>query len=84
MESWWWLSFIDEISRANIGVCIIRGKNISSAVVAAHSLGINPGGEVLGVKIPDDALDLQLGTNRFISASELFEKGYVRGQQNAD
>jgi hypothetical protein len=48
---WWWLSFADPTRPAGsqfLGVAIVRGLDVGSAVMEAHSLGINPGGEVMG------------------------------------
>jgi hypothetical protein len=41
----WWLSFAGD---SFLGAAIIPAADFISAVTAAHLLGINPGGEVLG------------------------------------
>jgi hypothetical protein len=53
----WWLSFVDtdapdEEDHEWLGICILEaGDDVASAVQRAWTLGINPGGEVCGVKI---------------------------------
>jgi hypothetical protein len=53
-DSWWWLSFADG-SRPKghqfIGVVIVQGDSLGWAVLRAHQLGINPGGEVQAVPL---------------------------------
>ena len=54
-----WLSFADPSlpdGSQFLGVAIVRGVDVVSAVVSAHALNINPGGEVMCVEIPDDML----------------------------
>jgi hypothetical protein len=51
---WWWLSFSGE--PGFLGVCIVQGNDIGEAVIRAHVLGINPGGEVRGFPIPKSEL----------------------------
>lgn len=50
----WWLSFCDgdrpEGSQF-LGVVISEGSNVADAAMNAHSRGVNPGGEVLGIPI---------------------------------
>ena len=51
----YWLSFVDRVDdvAVNLGVAIVGGTTMNSAVRAAWCLGINPGGEVAGERIPD-------------------------------
>ncbi len=50
----WWLSFADtETEGRFLGACIVGGRDLVDATERAHRLGCNPGGEVLGVEIPD-------------------------------
>ena len=52
---WWWLSFAG--TEGFRGACVVGGvHDIVSAVRVAHALGINPGGEVLAVEIPERGL----------------------------
>jgi hypothetical protein len=41
-----WLSFASEETGKNLGVVIVHANDIISAVIKAHRLGINPGGQV--------------------------------------
>ncbi len=48
----WWLSFCDTDRPKGtqfLGACIVRAPSMVAAVILAHALGINPGGEVVGV-----------------------------------
>jgi len=52
---WWWLSFADGRRPAGqqfLGVAVVRAAGFGLAVMRAHALGINPGGEVSGQQIP--------------------------------
>lgn len=51
---WWWLSFADDTGF--LGVAIVQASLMELAVSQAHSLGINPGGEVFGHPVPEVAL----------------------------
>lgn len=54
-EPWWWLSFCDPKRPEGaqlLGVTIVEGKTFLGAVMRAHALGCNPGGEVEGRQIP--------------------------------
>lgn len=56
-EQWWWLSFADGGLPAGsqfLGVAIVRGHGIGWAASRAHMLGINPGGAVQGLPVPED------------------------------
>lgn len=77
--SLWWLSFADEDKPKGegfLGVCIVRASHIVEAANVAHELGINPGGQCLGMQlggdasIPDWALNVLLNAKQ---ATELLE-----------
>ncbi|HKP06397.1 MAG TPA: hypothetical protein VJU58_04015 [Microbacterium sp.] len=54
-EGWWWLSFADggrPTGQQFLGVAVVRAAGLGFAVMRAHALGINPGGEVQGMEIP--------------------------------
>ena len=58
-DGWWWLSFCDPdlpTGKQFLGAAIVPGGDMISAASAAHVLGCNPGGEVLGLEIPREAL----------------------------
>jgi len=50
---WMYLSFADE--KFN-GAVIIEANGLAHAITHCHSLGINPGGEVMGVDMPDEII----------------------------
>lgn len=59
----YWLSFVDNDrpkGRRFLGCVIVPGDDVVEAVQAAHLLGCNPGGEVLGVPIAQ-SLDVRIG-----------------------
>ena len=54
-EGQWWLSFADaDLPEGSqfLGVAIVKARGIASAAQTAHRLGINPGGEVMGMQVP--------------------------------
>jgi hypothetical protein len=75
----WWLSFA---TGGFVGVAIVRAETADLAIKRATELGINPGGEVLVVALPDDAMAdaeiSQWGVDRLISKAELDAGGYVQ------
>lgn len=75
----WWLSFVDE--GKHLGCTIVEAEGMVKACKAAHRLGVNPGGEVMGIEMPDTVTARAeveaLGMNRLIPAKELKEKGYI-------
>ena len=50
---WWYLSFVGEDRW--LGGCLVEATDIHDAVDIAWKAGCNPGGEVLGFQIDDDA-----------------------------
>lgn len=53
--NWFWLSFADgSLPKGSqfLGACIVgQASNFGGAVLLAHSLGCNPGGQVVGFPI---------------------------------
>ena len=76
----YWLSFVDGTC---LGVAIVEAQSPQLAVIEAHRLGINPGGEVAIIQIEGKAIEeaRELGLNRLISVPELRAHGHlsVRG-----
>ena len=55
-----WLSFSDSSRPSGeqfVGVVIVRSVNFLGAIVRAHALGLNPGGEVAGYPMPRSVPD---------------------------
>lgn len=69
--AWWYLSYSGE-HQFNGGV-IIEARGFASAVVLSGELGISPGGEVTGIKIPPDELPPDRYRHRCLSLDELGE-----------
>ncbi len=58
--SLWWLSFANGDLPAGtqfLGVAIVEATQFVEAVMRAHALGINPGGEVQGTQLGPEALE---------------------------
>lgn len=73
----WWLSFASE--EAPLGIAIVEAMSCEQAIGRAHDLGINPGGEVLGLAVPEEEAALaevrRYGMDRLVSPSELRAAG---------
>jgi hypothetical protein len=74
-SSLFWLSFADKTRPKGtqfLGACVVAGETMAAAVGEAHRLGINPGGEVLGVSIeaPTARLIPDSWKNRLLSKTE--------------
>lgn len=81
----WWLSFVNE--GKNAGVCIVEAPDFGDAVVRAHELDINSGGEVRGVSLdhPDAVAEAQkLGLDELIDPDELRSRGYVTERERTE
>jgi hypothetical protein len=56
---YWWLSFVDRIDdgdndvACHLGITIVTARGFSNAVDQAWNCDCNPGGEVLGQRLPD-------------------------------
>ena len=49
-----WLSFRDPDKNKNLGCCIVTAEDTEDAIEQAWKLGINPGGEALGVAMTSE------------------------------
>lgn len=75
---WWWLSFADgnlPEGEQFLGVAIVPGGGIMEAVLNAKFLGCNPGGEVMGIQIPDEHVPHERYRHRLLSKQDLEEAG---------
>lgn len=73
---WMWLSFADpHLPKGEqfLGVAIVPGANVVQAAVNAGLLCCNPGGEVLGVEIPEEHLPAPALRGRLLSKADLEE-----------
>ena len=70
---WWWLSFCDPTLPTGsqfLGVAVVQGRGMASAMVAATFLGINPGGEITGIEIPPEHVPDPVFRERLLSRTE--------------
>lgn len=76
-----WLSFCDDrLPKGSqfLGACIIEEANFQDAVKKAHALGINPGGEVMGVafdgiQVPPEYIEKLLDKQQIEKLDEKLE-----------
>jgi hypothetical protein len=69
-EKWLYLSFADE--KFNGGV-VIKAHGMMDAVTKTHALGINPGGQVISIEVPDEHLPDEKFRNRLLSKEDVLE-----------
>jgi len=70
-----WLSFADE--DGHLGSCAVESTTEIGAVTKAHTLGINPGGEVAIVECPttrEEFLEHDLELDRLYTKEELMAR----------
>ena len=70
---WFWLSFADaELPKGEqfLGACLVKAVIFPAAIEKAHRLGINPGGEVQGMELDDDAEPLPGWDHRLLTRAE--------------
>lgn len=67
---WWYLSFAGETFN---GACIVKAQGIATAVIVCSLLDINPGGEVLGVPMPEESVPPEQYRDRLLSKSDIQE-----------
>ena len=68
-ERWLYVSFADEDGFR--GAVVVRARGIVTALARCHLLGINPGGEALGVEVPPDELPAPEYRERLIKPKEM-------------
>lgn len=72
-ESWWWLSFADPHKPKGtqfLGAVIVKARGEASATQKVNWLGLNPGGEIMFVKIPDGKVPKEEDTHRLLMREE--------------
>jgi hypothetical protein len=67
---WWYLSFVSD-DDVFLGVAIVQGQGLITAVRRAHRLKINPGGQLMGLEIPDISLVPEEARERLLSKADL-------------
>jgi len=66
-SAWWYLSFADDTFRGGV---VVRGDDVVSALEEANRLGINPGGQVLGVPLTSDHVPAASYRERLLSRDD--------------
>jgi hypothetical protein len=70
----WYLSFAT--TERFLGAAVIEAHEMLDAVAEAHRLGINPGGEVLGVPVPEEhEAEARTVMNRLLSRADMVKLG---------
>lgn len=72
---WLWLSFRNVQTNKNLGVAIVKAGGIIEATQQAHTMGFNPGGEVLAYVLDPDNLPDEKYRYRLLQQEELREAG---------
>ena len=67
---WWWLSFVDPERDKFLGVAVVEAHGVTTATLAAHLLGVNPGGQVMGIAIPAEHVPPVEFRNRLLTKAE--------------
>lgn len=79
-ETWWWVSFADPNlpeGEQFLGVIIIMGGGIGEITQKAFAMGINPGGEVKAIPIPDEHVPDERFRNKLLSKQDLIDGGLI-------
>jgi hypothetical protein len=74
----YFMSFVDfdkDQEQEFIGACIVRAKNSEDAPQEAWRRGCNPGGEMIGLLVPDDRLPDERWYNRTLTREEVEDMG---------
>lgn len=82
---WHWLSFADgNLPKGSqfLGAALVRAPNFIAAVMEAHRLGINPGGEVQGTEAPECFSPRPGWCNRLLSRKECAEFDAAHDEAN--
>jgi hypothetical protein len=70
-ERAWYLSFADDTGF--LGAVIVKAHGITDAMFKTQHLGINPGGEIAAIPIPEDHIPADKYFNRLLSKQEIDE-----------
>jgi hypothetical protein len=66
---WWYLSYVKD--ERFVGACIVRGGDFLEAVASVGRLGVSPGGQILGVPVPEEEFPGDAYTYRLLSKEEI-------------
>lgn len=78
--AWWYLSFVSDAGFLGATIVEVAGDSETDeasieAVKRAHQLGVNPGGQVLGFKMPEPCACPLEWRNRLLSRQDLENLG---------
>jgi hypothetical protein len=68
-----WMSFADPgrpVGQRFLGVIIIDAPGLATATTMTHTMGINPGGEIQSMEIPEDLEIKPFWKNRLLTKAE--------------
>lgn len=69
-EGWWYVSFSG--AEGFRGAVIVEAYGVATACAVAHGLGINPGGQAVGIPVPPERMDeIQGCTDRLLPREEI-------------
>lgn len=68
--SWHYLSFAEE---KFLGGLVIEADSFTHAHMRSHTLGLNPGGSVMGWELLDEQTPAEKYRNRLLTKAEVFE-----------
>lgn len=69
LSDWWYLSFATDAHF--LGACVVRAGDCNRAITKAHELGINPGGGVIGIQIPEGQVPYPEHRHRLLKREEV-------------
>lgn len=76
-KTYYFLSFVNPVTRINAGVVIIDAPTIDEALRIAWKQGLNPGGDVSFAKVDDKEMEENdLEFNRLYTKEEMMDRGY--------
>jgi hypothetical protein len=84
-EPWHWLSFADgslPVGQQFLGGAWLRGYTEAAAVLEAHLLDINPGGEVQVISTPPGFVVPEQWANRLLDKAEIERMNHDLGSFN--
>ena len=72
-----WLSFADEKTGTNLGVCIVEANDFDEGLKKSWKYSINPGGHVAGYSLNEEQFQKQkVELNRLYTRQEMTDLGH--------
>ncbi|ARB13830.1 hypothetical protein Ccr2_gp299 [Caulobacter phage Ccr2] len=76
INGWWWLSFADDTGF--LGVAVLHAESFDAALRKSGATGLNPGGSVQGVPLPEEYVPAEPYRNRLLNAAEAISAGGIK------